>query len=270
VTGTAFDNAGNAATTGLTLNIDTTPPTAGVPALSTNPVSVSADTTISTTVSDNLSGVAAAEYFIGEDPGVGHGMAMSIVGGGASAILTAGSLLPGVYTVGVRSEDAAGNWSATKTALLVVYDPSGGFTTGGGWLIPGGTSSDSGDQLPGLDGSNKANFGFVVKYKNDLSTVPDGNLQFDYHVGDFHLHSTGMDWLVIADQDTAQFQGDATIDGSDQTYPFVIQADDGNSTGTSDRLTLRVYQPGMNPSAATVLYQASGEVQGGQIMIHQP
>ena len=53
-----------------------------------------------------------------------------------------------------------------KLPLFVSYDPNGPFATGGGSIVPGGSSSDGGDLLPGIDGTSKANFGFVVKYKN--------------------------------------------------------------------------------------------------------
>jgi hypothetical protein len=153
--------------------------------------------------------------------------------------------------------------------LLVVYDPSGGFATGGGWLVPGSATSDTGDALPGLDSSSKANFGFVVKYQNGSSTVPAGNLQFDYNVGSFHLKSAAMQWLVVTNQNMAQFQGTATVNGSSATYPFSVQARDGDPTGQPDRFVIKIYPAGSDPNTTTPLYKASGDVQGGSIVIHK-
>ena len=54
---------------------------------------------------------------------------------------------------------------------VVVYDPDGGFVTGGGWIdSPAGAYAAD----PILTG--KANFGFVSKYKNGAN-VPEGNTE---------------------------------------------------------------------------------------------
>jgi len=144
----------------------------------------------------------------------------------------------------VRARDGSGAWSAAATALLVVYDPSGGFVTGGGWIVPGGPGSDPGDVLPGLDGVSPANFGFNVRYQKGSSTVPGGALQLDYNAGRLHLKSTAFDWLVVTNTSWAKFQGLATIDGAGGAlYPFRVEARDGSP----DRLVLRVWAPARTP-----------------------
>ena len=62
----------------------------------------------------------------------------------------------GVYSLIVIAIDNAGNTAESEPVLFVVYDPSEGFATGGGWILP-----DSESTLPG----GKAEFGFVAKYK---------------------------------------------------------------------------------------------------------
>lgn len=174
---------------------------------------------------------------------------------------------PGVYTPGLTVEDGAG---ATDTAVfkyVVVYDPSAGFATGGGWIIPGGNSSDPGDVLPGLDGSSKATFGFVVKYQSGSSTVPGGNLEFHYNEGSFHLNSTLMEWLVVTNSNWAHFQGTATIDGSADNYPFRVDARDDSDHG--DRFIIKVWSPDSDPNNDEPVYKASGDLEGGQIKIHK-
>lgn len=42
--------------------------------------------------------------------------------------------VPGVYTVLVQVTDAEGNVSEGLYEYLVIYDPNGGFVTGGGWI----------------------------------------------------------------------------------------------------------------------------------------
>lgn len=243
------------------------PPVVGTPMLSVNPKSVSQTSVLTATVTDDVSTVQNGEYFVGADPGVGNGLPMSLSGGTLSATIGT-SLAPGVYTVGVRARDVVGNWSPASTTLLVVYDPNGGYATGGGWIVPGSAGSDAGDLLPGLDGSSKANLGFVVKYQSGASTTPSGHLEFHYDAGKFHLTSTNYEWLVVTNKNQAQFQGDATVNGGSAVYPFKATARDGDPTGQTDRFTIKIYAPGSDPSTSSPVYQASGDLSGGQIIIH--
>jgi hypothetical protein len=262
--GEACDAADNCATGQVSLSIDKTDPTVGVPALSVNPKSVGESSVVSASASDALSGVAGGELYLDSDPGEGNATAMSLSGGSLSATV-GGNLDSGVYQVCVRARDVADNWSAPSCAFLVVYDPSAGFATGGGWFVPGGGTSDPGDLLPGLDGSSKANFGFVVKYQSGASTVPGGNLEFHYNVAKFHLKSTGMEWLVVTNNNWAKFSGVARIDGASGDYPFRVDARDD----AVDRFVIKIWAPGANPDTDSPIYKASGDVEGGQVKIHR-
>lgn len=261
------DPAGNCATGSLALSIDKTDPTVGIPALSPNPKAIGETADVSAAVADNLSGVVAGEYYLDSDPGEGNGSTMSLSGGSLSATIGT-NLATGVYRLCVRARDAADNWSDASCAFLVVYDASAGFATGGGWFVPGSASSDAGDLLPGLDGASKANFGFVVKYQNGSSTVPNGQLEFHYNVGNFHLHSAGMDWLVVTNSNWAKFQGLAEIDGASGAYPFRVDARDGDDASQTDRFVIKIWAPGANPDVDAPIYKASGDV-SGQIKIHR-
>ena len=178
---------------------------------------------------------------------------------------------PGVHTVCVRGTDAAGNTSTPRCAQFAVYDPSAGFATGGGWVVPGGATSDDNDLLPEIDGASRATFGFVVKYKNGASTSPSGQLEFQYHVGQFNLHSATYDWLVVTNNNWAKFQGFATINGSAELYPFRVDARDGDAAGGSlaDRFVIKIWAPGSDPDVDEPVYKASGDLGGGKIKIHQ-
>jgi len=71
-------------------------------------------TTLSTTITDSLSGVASAEYYIDTDPGQGQGKQIPLSGGTTTtAISLAG--INGRHTLYVRAVDVAGNWSLTKS-----------------------------------------------------------------------------------------------------------------------------------------------------------
>ncbi|MFT4682688.1 MAG: PKD repeat protein [Flavobacteriales bacterium] len=67
--------------------------------------------------------VIEAEYFIGEDPGVGNGNQFSINPGtainGVAGVDVTG-LAPGTYNISVRTMDLAGHWSHTKTGVFTV------------------------------------------------------------------------------------------------------------------------------------------------------
>ena len=89
--------------------------------------------------------------------------------------------------------------------FLVVYDPAGGFVTGGGWV-----SSPAGAYVANPMLTGQANFGFVSKYKKNV-TPPTGETEF--HFSDLNLHSSAYDWLVITGA-KAQCQGTGTINNA--------------------------------------------------------
>lgn len=266
VVGEARDRAGNSAQTIVAVNLDSTAPTVGAVVVGTNPLPLGTDAEISLQAADSLSGLDRGEYWLGIDSGLGSGTPLAIDEDGIVRFSIAG-LTTGIHSLGVRVVDRAGNWSSSSTALLVVYDPSAGFAAGGGWLTPGSSTSDAGDLLPEIDGTSRANFGFVVKYQSGSSTVPSGSLQFNYNVGDFRLASTGYDWLVVTNSEWAHFQGSARINGGVEVYPVTVSARDSDKSGTPDRLVLKIYSPGSQPSTSSPLYQASGNVSGGNITL---
>jgi hypothetical protein len=83
-------------------------------------------------------------------------------GPGNKTCSISGSGLPaGVYTVTVYvDDDDGGSDQETATAYIVVYDPNGGFVTGGGWI-----NSEAGFYRLDPAAAGKANFGFVSKYQ---------------------------------------------------------------------------------------------------------
>ena len=179
--------------------------------------------------------------------------------------------LPDVYTITLTVTDDDGGTHQSKFEFVVVYDPAAGFATGGGWFIPGKQgNSDFDDDLPGLDGTSKATFGFVVKYRKGASITPSGQLEFQYRVGDFSLHSGDYDWLVVTNTNWAKFQGLATIKGreSEGLFPFRVDSFDGDGT-KPDRFIIRIWLPGADPDIGDPEYKASGDLGGGQIMIHK-
>jgi hypothetical protein len=124
---------------------------------------------------------------------------------------------------------------------IVVFDPAGGFVTGGGWIMsPVGACTL---KTACATQTGKANFGFVSKYKKG-SNVPEGQTEFQFQAGDINFHSSSYDLgsLVISSF-KAQYKGLGTING--QTgYKFVLTAYDGNVNGGgnpgSDRFRIKI------------------------------
>ena len=155
----------------------------------------------------------------------------------------------------------------------VVYDPEGGFVTGGGWI----DSPVGACQLTTLcqDASGRANFGFVSRYKKNAE-VPTGQTQFQFKAGDLNFHSSSYDWLVVAGH-KALYKGTGTINGAGN-YGFMLSAIDENLTPSTDVDLFRikiwdkdgddrvVYD---NQMGAADDEDPSTAVQGGNIVIHK-
>ncbi len=125
---------------------------------------------------------------------------------------------PDVYTLVISVEDDDTGLDIEEFLYVVVYDPEGGFVTGGGWFnSPEGAFY----QDPLLTG--KATFGFVSKYKKGAN-IPTGNTEFQFKVANLSFKSASYDWLVIAGK-KAIFKGVGTINGEGQ-YRFILSVID--------------------------------------------
>jgi hypothetical protein len=117
----ARDAAGNwGPLTAVTFAVDRTGPTAAALAgtqFANGVVALTANT------ADNLSGIAAAEWYEGADPGPGFGKPVTVTGTGAT---TAGlyakiaGLRTGNHTFAVRVKDAGGNWGKAVSVTVAV------------------------------------------------------------------------------------------------------------------------------------------------------
>jgi hypothetical protein len=158
---------------------------------------------------------------------------------------------------------------ATKTAQVpaVVYDPSAGFVTGGGWITsPAGAYPAD----PALTG--KATCGFVSKYAKG-ATEPSGNTEFFFQAAGMKFKATSYCWFVVAGA-KAQYKGSGTVNGVDG-YRFMLTAVDGQQPGggDADKFRIKIWD-----SADTVVYDNQiGELDsappttllsGGSVVIH--
>jgi uncharacterized delta-60 repeat protein len=182
--------------------------------------------------------------------------------------------IPGVYAVRLTVIDKDGDSGESIFKYVVVYDPEGGFVTGGGWI-----DSLAGAYTPDPTLTGKANFGFVSKYKKG-ATTPSGNTQFSFHVADLNFHSNSYDWLVIAGA-RAKFKGVGTINDEDQEYKFMLTAIDAdineNDDFDVDRFRIKIWYE--IDDTEHVVYDnglgqdddddnATTEIGGGSIVIH--
>jgi len=178
----------------------------------------------------------------------------------------------GVYLVTLSVGDQCGGTGTTGTigdltAMIVVYDPSAGFVTGGGWI-----NSPAGAYVAGPTLIGKLSFGLNAKYQQG---VPTGQTEVQFRNGDFNFHSTGIDWLLI-DGAKAQYSGSGTVNGTGN-YGFTVTVIDGSVSGGGgvDKFRIKVWDK--NNGNAVVYDSQMGDpdnanptatLGGGSIVIH--
>jgi hypothetical protein len=157
--------------------------------------------------------------------------------------------------------------------MIVVYDPEGGFVTGGGWIW----SEIGYCQLDDMctNASGKANFGFVSKYKKGAST-PTGQTEFKFKAGDLNFHSDSYDWLLVAGA-KAMYKGTGTINGGG-SYGFMLKAIDAEMTPSTNVDLFRIKIWDKNEGDRIVYDNEMGEeedtdpttaIVGGNIKVHK-
>ncbi|MHC4574207.1 MAG: post-COAP-1 domain-containing protein [Planctomycetota bacterium] len=257
VTWTAADDSGNEATSAATFTIED--PTAAV--------TYDGDMLLSTagnpTINANL--VATLRDADGDPLDIdGENVTFTLTADGVGTIvLDANSqdgaaqvvqpLEPAIYMIKVT----LGCSDYTASAILVVFNPEGGFATGGGWILP---VNDGLNTHPDV----RANFGFNAKYKQD---DPTGHLEFRYSDGFIDLKSTSIDQLVITGGKIVQFKGWASVNGQQGHWFFVKAIDNGEPGTNNDTFEIKTWAPGVDPEGDPS-DRAGGVLQGGNIVVH--
>jgi hypothetical protein len=173
--------------------------------------------------------------------------------------------IPGMYSPSVAVTDndgGTGSRAVPDTAYIVIYDPDGGSSTGGGWFdSPAGAYKDQ-SSLTG-----KAHFSFASRYKTG-ETVPDSSVQFSLKQAKIDFKSTLVEWLVVAGS-KATYTGVGTMNGVGG-YGFLLSAIDDPSS--ADKIRMKIWD------ASGVIYDSqtgaadaadpSVEIGGGSIVIH--
>ena len=147
-------------------------------------------------------------------------------------------------------------------AILIVYEPTGDFVTGGGWIV------DS--------NGNKGNFGFNVKYKKN--NLPKGQAIYIYREGDWEYIIKSNAWIGMAIiGNHSVFEAKCVVQqynsetgeliDSEGNYRLQIDVWDGEEDGNTDVYQIRVYDKN-----GIVYHEAGfdpyGHLMGGNIVIH--
>jgi PKD repeat protein len=178
---------------------------------------------------------------------------------------------PGVYLINLTITDNRGlsDYKEAKS-YIVVYDPNGGFVTGGGWII-----SPAGAFIKDPAMTGKATFGFVSKYVKG-KTLPTGDTEFQFQTAKLNFKSTSYDWLVVAGA-KAQYKGTGTVNGTGN-YGFMLSAIDGdvNKIKGPDKFRIKIWD---KANADVVVYDnligAPDDadpitvIGGGSIVVHK-
>jgi PKD repeat protein len=177
---------------------------------------------------------------------------------------------PGIYAVSLAVTDGARASDRATSGYVVVYNPDGGFVTGGGWV-----NSPIGAYVANPALTGKATFGLISKYLKG-KTVPTGETQFQFKVAGMDFHSTSYEWLFISGA-KARYRGLGKINGAGD-YGFLLIAIDGkvNGGGGQDKFRIKVWD---NSQGHRVVYDNqldAGEdvdpttvLGGGSIVIHK-
>lgn len=264
------DSGGLSTIEQATVTVQNVAPNVGAITASIDPIPVGSNVVVNANFTDAGIPDTHTAQWTWDDGATSSGTVTEVNGSGAvtgNHTFTA----TGVYEIKLRVTDDDGDASEAVFQYVVVYDPQGGFVTGGGWI-----NSPVGAYLnnPALTG--KANFGFVSKYLKGAN-VPTGNTEFQFKAGNLNFHSTSYDWLVVAGH-KAQYKGSGRINNAGD-YAFMLTATDGQQPGGggTDKFRIKIW----DKATGQVIYDnkrgASDDIDsadpqaisGGSIVIHK-
>jgi len=156
---------------------------------------------------------------------------------------------PGIYKLQMNTTDQKGittyaNTNGDIDAIVVIYDPNGGHTYGGGYF-----NSPAGALTGNSSATGKASYGFAMNYFKN-STNPKGETQFEFKVGEFEFNALNFEYLVISNS-MAQFKGTGKIIGGQSGIAFTMTVVDGQLDGSGiDKIRMKIY----NKNNGKVIY----------------
>jgi Secretion system C-terminal sorting domain len=208
----------------------------------------------------NVSNIAAAEFFIDNDPGVGNGIAISPSPSGATATFIASvpttSLASGFHFVAIRTKDATGKWglfenrgfyistqtanSAGMTAAEYFIDTDPGVGNGTAFTIPAGQSFNQNFVLPIPSGTANGNHFIGIRVKNEWGlyafdtitvsgVVPLTLLSFDAFK---NKNKVDLKWTTTNEINTSHFDIERSSDGV--SFIKIGKVNSANATGINN------------------------------------
>jgi len=156
---------------------------------------------------------------------------------------------PGVYKLqmNVTDQNAVTHYATTAgdiESIVVIYDPNGGHTYGGGYF-----NSPAGALKSDLSATGKASYGFAMNYFKN-STNPKGETQFEFKVGSFEFNALNFEYLVISNS-MAQFKGTGKVINGQSGVGFTMTVVDGQLDGTGiDKIRMKIY----NKNNGSIIY----------------
>jgi hypothetical protein len=176
-----------------------------------------------------------------------------------------------VYEVTITITDSC-TASSSGTTYIVLFDPSAGFVTGGGWI-----NSPAGAYRANILLTGKANFGFVSKYQKN-AVIPTGETQFHFSAAGLKFDSDAYEWLTISGA-KARYRGTGSVNGV-AGYSFELTAWDGNLTNPAgpDKFRIKIWISNQGEGSGLVYDNQFGApngtepstvLGGGSIVIHK-
>jgi hypothetical protein len=161
----------------------------------------------------------------------------------------------GVYYVIIKFYGDDCFYKDSKSSnVIVVYDPTGGFVTGGGLVM-------ADDKVTGLSGGAK--FSLNARYRKDEST---GNLTYQFINGDLNLKSRNIDWLVIIDNN-AYLEGQGKIKGIDGYFFRVIATDFGVPGIGKDEFDIKIWYGDPDNPDSLLIHSSKNVLSAGNILV---
>jgi hypothetical protein len=252
------DPSNNCATGNVQLSIDKTPPSVTSVSWSANPLLQGQNTILTAAATDALSGVGSVQYSInGSSP---QSMTYDSPSNTWTAFLGS-NLAVNTYDIDVTAVDNAGNVSPAYKDVLAVYNAANGYVTGHEWIQPSAT-----DTLPITTDASNNPAKLVVGFSNVRATSPaSGTFSMHYVIknnyNEFDLSSTSVQWVVVPNGGTQASilgTGDLTtyVNGINTVTQGVSVRFDITlgSNGSPDHVTIKIFNPGVNPNSGTPSY----------------
>jgi hypothetical protein len=188
---------------------------------------------------------------VGPGAVISHSGTVSCSGGVFTFSWTFAGVPVNVYDV---TFDLHSDWYAAPTAswVVAVYDPSLGFTTGGGTILHNGY---------------KANFGFSVKYQRNGGA--QGSFLYTEHrpTGDLKVKSNNMKSLSVVGSQAIILTKNAIVNGVGNYSVRAVGIDNG--PGPSDQFGMTLYDTSNSAVAGEDFSSSPETLTGGNVIVPQ-